>query len=117
MLGAEAPSDDDRRNELQRAPADDFRDANRGQVTGQTVFDHPVLGEHLTGLDDSGRQFPAALHLREIGVGRRLSRSGAQRTFAAATASATARLMPPRRLVTWRARHRQCTAGRYATMS
>jgi hypothetical protein len=51
MLGAEAPSDDNRWNELQRAPANDLRDRDRGQVTVQIGLDRRVLNEHLASLD------------------------------------------------------------------
>ena len=47
MLGAEAPSNDNRWNELQRAPANDLRDRDRGQVTVQFGLDRRVLKEHL----------------------------------------------------------------------
>ena len=70
MLGAEASSDGDWWNELQRAAADDLRDADRGQVTAQIGFDRHVLDEHLTSLDGPGGQLAAALHLGEIGVGQ-----------------------------------------------
>ena len=43
MLGAEAPSDDNRWNELQRAPANDLRDRDRGQVTVQIGLDRRAL--------------------------------------------------------------------------
>src|SRR5208283_245155 len=69
MLWAEAASDDDRRDELQRAPTDDFGNGDRGQVAGQIGFDRPVLDENLTGLDDSGGQLATALNLGKICVG------------------------------------------------
>ena len=69
MLGAEAPSNDNWWNELQRAPANDLRDWDRGQVTVQIGLDRRVLEEHLASLDDAGGQLAPALHLGQVGVG------------------------------------------------
>ena len=69
MLGAEAPSNDNRWNELQRTPANDLRDRDRGQITVQIGLDRRVLKEHLARLDDAGGQLSPALHLGEIDVG------------------------------------------------
>src|SRR6476646_8721824 len=63
MLGAEAPPKDNRWNELQQAPANDLRDRDRGQVTGQIGLDRRVLEEHLPSVDDAGGQLAPALHL------------------------------------------------------
>lgn len=69
MLRAEAPSDDDRRNELQRAPANELRNRDRGQVTVQIRRDRRVLKKYLTSLDDPGGQLPPALHLGQVCFG------------------------------------------------
>src|ERR1700747_2989146 len=63
MLGAEAPSNDNRWNELQQAPANDLRNRDRGQITVQIGLDRRVLKEHLASLDDAGGQLSSALHL------------------------------------------------------